>query len=184
MTAQLILAWFVRLVHIGSAIAAIGAPFYIRFALMPAAAATLDEETHQKLREAISKRWSKFVYLLITLFLVTGFFNFFVEIRLPPEPGQALGKLITARWKDFSPHDKQTYHMLFGIKVLSAFIIFFLASALAGRSKALAAIRKNARTAVTILLLLGGLVLVCATLMHYQPIPSSNVDVIPLVPGQ
>src|SRR4051812_40718305 len=158
MTAQLILAWFVRFVHIGSAIAAVGAPFYIRFALMPAAAETLDDATHQKLRAAIARRWRVAVYILITLFILTGAFNFFAEIRLPPEPGQATGRLITGRWRDFSTQDKQTYHMLFGIKVLASFILFFLASALVGRSKALEPLRKNARTTVTIVLLLAGLV--------------------------
>ncbi|HEY4330500.1 MAG TPA: hypothetical protein VGN88_12245 [Phycisphaerae bacterium] len=164
MTWQLMLAWFVRLVHIGSAICAVGAPFFVRFALMPAAAGALDEENHKKLRAAINQRWSVVVYCLITLFILTGAFNFLAEIRMPD------GKLITARWKDFGPEDKRIYHMLFGVKVLCAFGIFFLASALAGRSETFAVIRKNARTSVTFLLLLGFLVVVCSTLLRFLPL--------------
>lgn len=164
MTTELLLAWFVRFIHIASAIGAIGAPLFVRFALMPAAAKTLDETTHQKLREAINARWRIAVYIFITLFLLTGFFNFMVETRTPA------GTLITARWKDFGPEDKRIYHMLFGIKMLCAFTIFFLASALAGRSAAFAPIRKNARTTVTLLLLLGLLVVICSTLLRFLPL--------------
>ena len=106
-----------------------------------------------------------YALLFITLFILTGFYTFLVETRLPN------GTLITARWKDMGPDDKRLYHMIFGIKVLCAFIIFFLASALAGRAKAFASIRKNARVVLTAVLLLGGLVLLCATLLHYLPLP-------------
>lgn len=173
MTWQIILAWFVRLLHISAAIGAVGGPFFVRYALMPAAARTLDEETHAKLRAAINARWRMAVYGLITVFLLTGAFNFFVETRLPN------GTLITARWKDFGPDDQRTYQMLFGIKVLCAFGIFFLASALAGQAKVFAPIRKNARVAVTVLLLLAGLVVVCATLMHMLPLHVSGVGALP-----
>jgi uncharacterized membrane protein len=157
------LAWFVRFVHISCAIGAIGAPFFVRFALMPAASSTLDEAADQNLRESINKRWRHIVYLLITLFILTGSFNFFVETR------NAAGDLITARWKAFSPEDKRLYHMIFGIKVLAAFVIFFLASALAGRTATFAPLRKNARVTVTLLLLLGLLVVICSTLLRFLP---------------
>ena len=163
MSWEIMLAWLVRLVHIVSAIAAVGGPFFIRVALMPAANSALDEATHQKLREAIAARWRKVVYTLITLFILTGAYSFFVPTR------GVNGQLITARWREFGPEDKQLYHLLFGIKVLSAFVIFILASALAGRSAMFAPIRRNARTSITLLLLLGALVVVCATLMHLLP---------------
>lgn len=159
---QVVLAWVVRLVHIGTAIAAIGAPFFVRVALMPAASASLDDAAHQKLRDTINARWRKVVYILITLFILTGAFNFFVETRVN-------GTLITARWKDFGEEDKRLYHMIFGIKMIAAFAIFFLASALAGRAATFAPIRKHARVSVTILLLLAALVIVCSTLMRFLP---------------
>ena len=180
MTTDLLLAWLMRFLHIAAAIAAIGAPFFVRFALMPAATAALDDENHQKLREAIGKRWRHFVYIFILIFIATGFYNFLVQTRLPPEAGEVTGRLITARWKDFSPEDKKTYHMLFGIKTLCAFGIFFLASALAGRSKTFAAIRQKARVYITLLLLLATLVLVCSTLLRFLPLRPAQ----PTVPIQ
>jgi len=175
MSWQIILAWFVRYVHIASAIGAIGAPFFVRLALLPAASQTLDDATHQALRQKINARWSKVVYGLIALFLITGFYSFLIETRLPDTVAAngmpVRGALITARWRDFSPEDRKLYHMIFGIKVLCALIIFFLASALAGRAKVFEPIRKNARVYLTVVLLLGGLVLVCATLLHYLPLP-------------
>jgi len=181
MTSQLLLAWLVRFLHISSAIAAIGAPFFMRFALMPAATEALDDPTHLKLREAIGKRWRHYVYIFITIFIATGLYNFLVETRLPPEFGQAEGKLITARWREFSPDDKKIYHMLFGVKMLAAFAIFFLASALAGRTKTFAPIRQKARVYVTFLLLLGVLVVICSTLLRFLPLHPA-VPVIPVVP--
>ena len=59
--------------------------------------------------------------------------------------------------------------MIFGIKVLAAFVIFFLASALAGRTATFARLRKNARVTVTLLLLLGLLVVICSTLLRFLP---------------
>ena len=163
MAGSVLIAWIVRWIHITSAVLAIGAPFFVRFALMPAAAKVLDDATHQKLKEAINARWRHIVYLLITLFILTGSYNFFVETRVN-------GVLITARWHDFDEQSKRIYHMLFGIKMLAAFAIFFLASALSGRTQTFAPIRKNARLYVTVLLLLGVLVLICATLMHMLPL--------------
>jgi hypothetical protein len=159
---DLFLATFVRWIHIGCAIAAIGAPFFIRFALMPAAAKVLDDATHQKLRDAINARWRIAVYILITLFILTGLYNFFVETRVN-------GVLITGRWRDFSPEDRRTYQLLFGIKVLAAFCIFFIASALPGRTATFAPIRKNAKLWVSVLLALAAIVLACSNMLRFLP---------------
>jgi uncharacterized membrane protein len=150
MEADQILPLIVRWVHIGSAIAAIGAPFFIRFALLPSAKEVLDDATHQKLREAVNRRWRKIVYILITLFILTGFYTFFV----------------VAPWKQMPAADKKLYHMLFGIKVLAAFVIFFLASALAGRTAGLAPIRKQAKMWLGVVLLLAAVIVACAGIMR------------------
>ena len=148
MTWQVFAAWVVRLLHIGSAICAVGAPFFVRVALMPAAGRTLDGATDLKLKQAVNRRWKVAVFVLITLFLLTGAFNFLVPVRGPN------GSLITARWRNFGEEDRKLYHMLFGVKSLCAFGIFFLASALAGESAVFAPIRKHVRISVTLLLVL------------------------------
>jgi hypothetical protein len=62
----------------------------------------------------------------VTLILVSGLANFAL-FQAPSHKGQPL------------------YHALFGIKFLAALVVFFLASALTGRSASLAPIRANAR---------------------------------------
>lgn len=140
-----------RWVHIGSAMVAVGAPFFVRFALMPAASQTLDPTAHQALRDAINARWRKVVYGLITLFLISGSYTF----------------LVVAPWKHMAPDDRRLYHMLFGIKVLAAFTIFFLASALAGRTAGLAPFRKQAELWLGVLLLAAAVILVCSGLLRH-----------------
>ncbi len=166
MSNELIIPLLVRWIHIGCATTAIGAPFFVRFALMPAATQSLDDATHQKLRQAINARWRHIVYALITLFILTGLYQFLVPTRVD-------GVLVTARWRDFSPEDQRLYHMVFGIKMLAAFSIFFLASALAGRSETFAVIRKKAKLFVTILLLLAAILLACSSVLRF--LPASNV---------
>jgi len=170
MTASILLAWMVRLAHMSSAIGLLGAPFFVRFAFLPAAGEALDEAMHARLREKVAARWRHLVYVFITLLIVTGLFSFFVETRAPNGLGGTPGTLVTGRWREFSAEDQKLYQMLFGIKVLCAFIIFFLASALTGRSRVFEPIRKNARTSLTLLLLLGLLVVICATLLHFLPL--------------
>jgi uncharacterized membrane protein len=172
MPPELILPLIARWIHILSAIAAIGAPFFIRFALIPAAAKVLNEEQHQRLREAINARWKHVVYLLITLFILTGLYMFAVPVRVQ-------GVLVTARWKDFSPTDQRIYQAIFGIKMIAALAIFFLASALAGRTKALEPIRKQRKIFLSILLMLGIIAVICAGIMRYLP---QNPPYTPLPP--
>jgi hypothetical protein len=163
MSSQLLLVLTMRWIHIAAAMLAIGAPFFIRFALLPAASRVLDDAKHQELKAAINARWKHIVYLLITLFLVTGLVNFLVPIHAPD------GQLLSARWKNFSPEDRRLYHMLFGFKTLAAIGIFILASALTGRTNLFAPIRKNAKLFLTILLLLAAILLACSSMMRYLP---------------
>lgn len=153
MNADLAISMAVRWVHIASATLAIGAPFFVRFALLPAAAKELDATTHQRLRVAVNARWSKVVYALITLFILTGLYNF----------------MVTAHWRELQPADRKIYHMIFGFKMMAAFGIFFLASALAGKSEGLAAIRKHAKTFLGVLLILAAVVLACSTMLRSLP---------------
>ena len=75
----------------------------------------------------------------ITLLLVTGFYNYLAgDTKLP------------------------RYHMFMGIKILLAFGVFFIASALTGRSPALEAIRRNRARWMTVLILLASAVVAVA----------------------
>jgi len=118
---QLVLRW----THIVPAVVAGGATIFSRLALIPALSA-LPEAERGRFREAINGRWRLVVMICITLLLVSGILNF-ILYQAPAHKGQAL------------------YHGLFGIKFLAALGVFFLGSALTGRSAALAPIRANAR---------------------------------------
>ena len=138
MTADYLVTLVARWLHIVAAALAIGVPIFMRFVLMPARN-RLEEGQRAVLHEAIMARWRIFVYVMIVVFLATGFWTF----------------LGAARWSTFDADAKFRYHLLFGIKVLIALAMFFISSALAGRSAALARMRANAKMWVNVLVLLG-----------------------------
>ncbi|MGN6367613.1 MAG: hypothetical protein ACTHN5_05065 [Phycisphaerae bacterium] len=179
MSPELILTLIALWIHILCAVALIGGPIFIRFAFLPAAAKILTPEQHQQLSDTLNARWKHFVYLFITLFLITGIYMFIYPTRVD-------GVLVTKRWADFSLKDRSIYHAIFGIKMIAAFAVFFFASALAGRTKALAPIRKNAKLFTTITIVLGVLAVLCAVIMRdlpqnppYTPMPPADVAPLP-----
>ena len=119
-----------RFLHIAPAIVAGGATIFARIALLPALA-TLPEADRVRLKETIDRRWRVVVMICITLILGSGLANFFLY-QAPVHKGQPL------------------YHALFGVKFLAALVVFFLASALSGRSAAFAPIRASSRLYVGI----------------------------------
>ena len=131
-----------RVVHVATAIVVLGGSIFMRFVLMPAAT-QLPEEEQQALRGRIMGTWKVVVMIGIVLFLASGFYNYLV-VSLPEHRGDTL------------------YNALMGIKILLAFSIFFLASALTGRATAFERIRKNAKLWLGITILLGVLVVVIA----------------------
>lgn len=120
-----------RWMHVGTAIVLLGGSVFMRFVLMPAAK-PLPEADHDQLRQRILARWKRIVMIGIGLLLLTGFYNYVGVDR------------------ERSPQ----YHMLMGIKIVLALGVFFLASALTGRSAGLAAIRQNSGRWLTVLIVL------------------------------
>ncbi|MCC9644643.1 hypothetical protein LOC71_20405 [Rhodopirellula sp. JC740] len=111
-----------RIVHVATAITLVGGSTFLLLVLLPSAK-LISEEAHQTLSQAVVGRWKRFIHAGILLFLVSGSYNYMRAI--PNHKGDGL------------------YHALLGIKMLLAFVIFFLASALVGRSAAFARIREN-----------------------------------------
>lgn len=138
MDGHLIVDLISRWVHVGTAIVLLGGSIFMRFVLMPSATA-LSESEHDKLREGIMLRWKRIVMIGITLLLITGFYNYLAGDTTLPR-----------------------YHMFMGIKILLAFGVFFIASALTGRSPALEAIRRNRARWMTVLILLASAVVAVA----------------------
>ena len=113
-----------RVTHVFTAIALVGGSLFSVLVLMPAAKLLPDAE-HQQLAAAVVQRWKRWVHLGILLFLMTGFYNYFRAMPLHKGDG--------------------AYHALIGTKILLALVVFFLASALVGRSASLQRFRDARR---------------------------------------
>jgi len=109
-----------RIVHVGTAITLVGGTVFTLFILLPSAK-LLSQDAHDLLAGEIKARWKRFVHIGILLFLVSGFYNFFQALSLHKGDG--------------------LYHGLVGTKILLAFGMFFIASALVGRSSQLQPMR-------------------------------------------
>lgn len=140
-----------RIVHVFTAITLVGGSVFMAFVLAPSAN-ELDEEAHQKLREAIVGRWKKFVHGGIALFLISGLYNYMVMI--PRHKGDGL------------------YHGLVGTKMIIALGIFFIASALVGRSKTFEGMRAQRAKWLKILVLLAVIVVAISGFVKVRGIPA------------
>ncbi len=140
-----------RVTHIGTAIALVGGSLFMLLVLFPAAK-LLASDAHDSLAAGITARWKRFVHLGILLFLVSGFYNYFRA--MPNHRGDGL------------------YHAIIGSKMLLALGIFFIASALVGRSPRFAAYRAQRARWLTILVLLASLIVLLSSYVKVRG-PSS-----------
>ena len=146
---------FSRWIHVGTTIVLIGGSVFLRFVLTPAAA-SLPEPEHRALRERVIGTWKRFVHVGILLLLLTGFYNYLVIAR-PQHDGDAL------------------YHALMGTKILLALVVFFIASALVGKSKGLQKIRDNRNTWLLAAILLAAVIVAIAGFLkvrQWEPPPA------------
>jgi len=144
MTIDVISRWL----HVGTAVVLLGGSVFMRFVLMPAAE-TLPEAEHAALRERVMGRWRKFVFGGIALLLVSGFYNYIRKI---------VGHQVDG-----------PYHMWMGIKILLALGVFFLASALAGRSAAFENLRRDRKRWLLVTILLAFLVVAIGGYLRMTP---------------
>jgi uncharacterized membrane protein len=134
-----------RWVHVGTAIVVVGGTVFMRFVLLPAAE-ELPPPEHDRLRASVVGRWRMFVMAGIALFLLSGFYNY-LAVAVPNHHGDKL------------------YHALMGIKILTAFVVFFLASVLVGRSARFEPLRRDRKRWLLIVILLAfGIVLISSFL--------------------
>ena len=144
----LVLRWL----HILAAITAAGGAIFMRCVLL-SAVKTLNDETRHAFHEKIRSRWSKIVNGAIAVLLITGLINFFLVLQLFKADDAKIPPL---------------YNALFGIKFLLAMGIFFLASALAGRSAAFDKIRANAKLWMSVNVLLIVIVVCLSGVMRWM----------------
>jgi uncharacterized membrane protein len=136
MSAVEILNILSRWIHIGTAIVIVGGTVFLRFVLLPVAEG-LPQAEHDQLRSGVMGRWKKFVMVGIALFLLSGFYNYLV-VSVPKH---------------------KTYHMLMGIKITLAFVVFFLASVLVGRSPRFEPMRQARKKWLLVVLTLAAVII-------------------------
>lgn len=145
-----------RWIHIGTAIVVVGGTVFLRFVLLPAAAA-LPESEQRSLSERLGRRWKTFVHIGILLFLLSGFYNFFRALR--DHQGDSL------------------YHALVGTKILLAFGVFFIASALVGRSAKFDRLRQNRKMWLGVIILLTAIIIALSGFLKVRRFPASEAAV-------
>lgn len=118
-----------RILHVTTAIVIVGGTAFLRLVLMPSAVATLTDDEHVRLRQQLIGRWKKFIHGGIALFLATGLYNYWL----------AIVSIRASGVRD------PLYHGLMGTKILLAMVIFFIASALVGRSARFETMRQKAK---------------------------------------
>ena len=162
---DLILRWM----HIFGAIMLVGSTIFMRTAYLPAKQLA-DFEPKPEFAEWLRVAWSRMVLLSSGQLLISGLVGFVLlmkryDISKEAFPGSA-------------------YHMIFGIKFLLAFVVFFLAAALSGRTGLAQKLRKREKFWLTVNMVLAITVVCLAGVMRLaarsekstsslrQPVPS------------
>lgn len=153
-----------RFVHVLTAIVLLGGTIYLRYILIPSAVELPDAE-HDALRQRLRGRWRKVVSLGILLLVVTGFWNYLM-VGAPAHQGDNHGR----------------YHMLMGIKVSIALVVFFLASALTGRAAKLESLRRSPVKWLTLLIVLAAVTVGLGSALKIAVPPSVPASVSPVAP--
>lgn len=131
--------------------------------------AVTSEEGGDRVKEGIRRRWAPFVHAGSLLLILTGLYQLMVH-GLATADYQV--ELLGAQKLDQETEDPGLrYHMLFGIKFLLAMGVLFIASAMAGRSEALAGIRRNGSTWLGLAVILVIAVIVISRLLSGLPEP-------------
>ena len=138
------LALLMRWTHIATAIIAVGGAFFMRCVLIPTAERYLSNEEHNRLKASLIPRWSRFVHSCIALFLISGFYNFYLRLGAVTEGA---------------------YHMLFGIKFLLSFGVMFLAFVLTSQRSWAASFCAQSSKWLTILLSMAAVIVLLAGVM-------------------
>ena len=109
-----------RWLHLLFAAIAVGGVAMTRFALAPAAQEVSGTEVAEY-RDAVRRRWMKWVMAAIGFLLLSGIYNFVVV----HSSFKGVGDGEMPRW----------YHAVFGTKVMLALAVFYISSLLVGKSE-------------------------------------------------
>ncbi len=139
--------WF----HLVAVITAIGGTVFLRMVLHPSATSSLSPESHETLRAVLVRRWARVVHVCILFIILSGIYN--AIVMFPKHSGQPL------------------YHAVFGVKVLLALVLFFIATAVTGRNPAFAAVRAKGPMWMAVNIVLAAVIVLLSNIL--KDIPSS-----------
>ena len=138
-----------RVLHILSAVVLLGGVFYLRMIVAPAAAAN-EESVSDPWFGGRRSAWAMWVGITTLVLLVTGLWNFIQIVQTHEKLGGA-------------------YHAAFGVKLLLALAVLFLAAMLAGKSRAGERFRQDMGRWLGVCLLLGVLVVILGGFLRSLP---------------
>jgi uncharacterized membrane protein len=129
------LRWF----HLIAAMILVGGTIFMRFALVPSVGVISDDE-RKALHQQVRSRWSKLVMASIAFLLISGLVNYVIFRSTTYGEG----------WQQWRVYCNGLYQAAFGVKSLLAMAIFFIASAVSGRSESMKQFRQNAKLWLTV----------------------------------
>jgi uncharacterized membrane protein len=135
-----------RLLHVLSAIILLGGIFYLGTIVAPALGTSGTADSWFAGRRAT---WAKWVGITSLLLIATGLFNFISNVK--------------------TYEIAVSYHMLVGLKILVALVVFFLAAVLAGRSGLAERLRANMKFWLTVCLVAGIITVLIGSVMRTYP---------------
>ena len=154
MLAELDIAFlFNRWFHLAAVIVAVGGTVFIRFVLHPTLKSTISEDAAKSVREALFRRWARVLHTCIAILILSGTYNAIVQLpRHPVTPGHM-----------------PVYHVIFGVKVLLALTLFFIAIALTGRSRTFEGMRAKRPVWLGVAVLLAAVIILLSNFLRNLP---------------
>ncbi len=154
MDGDFILALVSRWIHVGTVIVLVGGTCFMKFVAGPVLQGQSPE-----LMTAIRSRWKKFIHGGIALLILSGFYNYIKA--MPLHKGDGL------------------YHALIGTKIILAFVVFFFASVLVGRSAGTQKFRDNSGKWTAVVLLLSALIVAMSGTAKVRGVPAAKAVAAP-----
>ena len=136
-----------RVLHILGSVVLLGGIFYLLAVVAPRVAAgnSSPDDWFNRNRAA----WAKWVGIATAVLLVTGLFNFVMMVK--------------------SNHLATSYHMLGGMKILVALVLFFFAAILAGKTGLADRFRANMKFWLKVTMLVGLVIVIIGSVMRSYP---------------
>ena len=144
-----------RWLHIVGACILVGSPIFMWLFLEPAMA-RIDSGIRDAMQNSMMRGWRMFLGLVILTQIISGFYWLFEVVHIGHQP--------------------PVYQMLLGVKMIAAFVLFFLLSVLAGRAKSFEIFRRQSRRWLAVTAITALVVVFCASAMRISDAQRHHVE--------